>query len=89
MALNRARIEFAADHLDDAWEFAERAVVAARRTGETFVVAAAVQLLADVAGRRGDRDLARDLLMSVLGAVAETQPPAALAALRERIADYS
>jgi hypothetical protein len=89
MALNRARIALAADELDDAWSYAERSILAARRTGEAFVVSAATQLLADVADRRGDRELARDLLVSILDAVAESQPPSALAALRERIAAYA
>jgi hypothetical protein len=88
MALNRARIALAEDELDDAWSYAERSIVAARRTGELFVASAATQLLADVAERRGDHELARDLLVSILEAVAESQPPSALASLRARIATY-
>ena len=88
MTLNRARIALAADELDDAWSYAERSIVAARRTGEVFVASTATQLLADVAERRGDRELARDLLVSILDAVAESQPPSALAVVRERIATY-
>jgi hypothetical protein len=78
----------AADELDDAWTYAERSILAARRTGEAFVASTATQLLADVADRRGDPELARDLLVSILDAVAESQPPSALAAIRERIATY-
>ena len=89
MALNRGRIALAENDLDGAWAFAERAIVAARRTGETFVASTATQLLADVADRRGERALARDLLVSVLDAVAESQPPAAAAALRKRISTYA
>jgi tetratricopeptide (TPR) repeat protein len=89
MALNRARIALAADDLDRAWQDAERAAVVSRRTGEPFVASVATQLLADVAERRGDRDRARDLLLSVFDEVAESHPPAALAALQERIAALS
>jgi hypothetical protein len=89
MALNRARIAMVGDELDDAWSYAERSIVAARRTGETFVASTATQLLADIAERRGDRELARDLLVSILDAVAEFQPPSALTALRERITTYA
>jgi len=86
MALNRARIALAQNELDEAWRDAEHAAVVARRTGEPFVVSVATQLLADVSERRGEPERARDLLLSVLDDVAESQPSAAVAALRERIA---
>jgi predicted ATPase len=86
MALNRARIALAAGDLDLAWHDAEHAITVSRRTGERFVTSIATQALADVAERRGDPGLARDLLFSVLDDVAESQPPAALQALKQRIA---
>jgi predicted ATPase/class 3 adenylate cyclase len=89
MALNRARISMAEGDLDSGWRFAEQSAAAARSTGETFVVSVATQLLADVAEQRGDRALARDLLVSILDLVEESQPPAAVEKLRERIATYS
>jgi hypothetical protein len=88
MALNRARIAVAESDFDAAWRFGEQAAAAARRTGETFVLSAATQILADVAVARGDTTLARDLLVSILDLVVESQPPAAVAEFRERIAGY-
>ncbi|HET7311245.1 MAG TPA: adenylate/guanylate cyclase domain-containing protein [Mycobacteriales bacterium] len=89
MALNRARISMAEEDLDGAWRYAEQSATAARSTGETFVVSVATQLLADVADRRGDHALARDLLVSILDLVEDSQPLAAVEKLRERIATYS
>lgn len=82
MTLNRARIELQLDELDDAWADADRAARVARGTGETFVAAAAVRVLAQVAERRDDRQLARDLLASILDNVTDTHAPAEIAAIR-------
>ena len=84
-ALNRARIALAADQLDDAWVFAEQATSAARRTGEFFVANAAIQLMADVAERRDDRALARDLLLSIVDLVTERHSTEDARALAQRI----
>ena len=89
MALNRARIALAESDLDAAWRYAEQSAAAARSTGETFVLNVATQLLADVAEQRGGKGLARDLLVSILDLVEESQPPAAAEALRQRIASYA
>lgn len=88
-ALNRARVALAADNLDDAWAFAERATSAARRTGEFFVANAAIRLMADVAERRNDRALARDLLLSIVDLVTERQSTEDATALRERISSLA
>jgi predicted ATPase/class 3 adenylate cyclase len=88
-ALNSARIAMAADKVDDAWTFGEQATVAARRTGEFFVANAAVQLMADVAERRGDRALARDLLLSIVDVVMERQSTDDARDLTQRIASLS
>lgn len=86
MALNRARIALADTDLDAAWRDAEHAALVSRRTGDRFVTGVAAQLLADVALRRGEVERARDLLLSALDDVADSQPPAALTALRDRLA---
>jgi tetratricopeptide (TPR) repeat protein len=77
MAFNRARAAEAQGSHDEAWHYAEHAVRVARATGETFVVAAATQLMADVAVSRDDAALARDLLASIIDAVAESMTQAA------------
>jgi predicted ATPase/class 3 adenylate cyclase len=89
MAFNRARIAMAqADH-DEAWRYAEHAVRVARATGETFVVAAATQLMADVATARNDVALARDLLASIIDAVAESMTQADADQVVARVAALS
>jgi hypothetical protein len=75
MALNRARVDVAAGDSEAAWVHAERAATAARSTGETFVAIVATRLLAQVAEGRGEYATARDLLASVIDAVADTQSP--------------
>lgn len=89
IAVNRARISLAGGDLDEAWQDAERSARVARSTGETFVVVVATRLLADVAEARGDYTLARDLLVSVIDAAAETQRGESVAQLREALARCS
>jgi tetratricopeptide (TPR) repeat protein len=89
MAFNRARIEAADKQWDQAWAHAEHAVRVARGTGEPFVVAAATQLMADVAVARGDIALARDLLASIIDAVAESMTQADADAVVARVAELS
>ncbi len=86
MAFNRARIAAVQGDYDSAWENAEHAVRVARATGEAFVVAAATQVLADVALARDDLALARDLLASTIDAVAESMTQADVDAVLVRLA---
>ena len=89
MSFNRARMAVTQADYDTGWAYAERAVRVARATGETFVVAAATQLMADIAVARGDRPLARDLLASTIDAVAESMTPAAVEEVVSRVAALS
>jgi tetratricopeptide (TPR) repeat protein len=86
MAFNRARVAAVESDYDAAWEYAERAVRISRATGEAFVVAAATQLMADVAIARNDTALARDLLASIIDDVAESMTQADVDAVLARIA---
>jgi hypothetical protein len=88
MAVNLARIAIASGDNETAWRHAERAVEVARGTGDTFVVIVGTQLLAQLAESRGDVRSARDLLASVLDAVAETQTTDELATVRGHVARY-
>jgi predicted ATPase/class 3 adenylate cyclase len=87
MAVNRSRVALVQGDYDAAWEYAEYAVRIARGSGETFVVAAATQLLADVAIARHDTALARDLLASIVDAVAESMTPADVDAVVARMTE--
>ena len=89
MSVNRARMAMSQADYDTAWSYAERAVRVARGTGETFVIAVATQLMADVALARGDVALARDLLASIVDAVADSMTQADVDAVVGRLAELS
>jgi hypothetical protein len=89
MAVNRARMAIVEGDLDGAWSHAENAVRVARASGETFVAAVATQLMADVAARRGDVSVARDLLASVIDDVAESMTQRDADAIVGRIAELA
>jgi hypothetical protein len=82
MALNRARVDFAAGDPTSAAKYASRAVTVARSTGDTFVATTAIRLMARIEEDLGHYAMARDLLASVLDDVAETQSPTLLAEVR-------
>jgi hypothetical protein len=88
IAVTLARIGLESGDKASAWRYAERAVEVARGTSDTFVVIVGTQLLAQLAEARGDLRSARDLLVSVLGSVSETQTVEQLAELRRDIARY-
>lgn len=83
---NLAHAAIRADDLDAAWRHAERALEAAGRTSDTWVVITVTQLLSQIAARRGDLRSARDLLLSLLDSVADAE---ALAGVHRDIARYA
>ena len=89
MSVNRARIAISQADYETGWDYAERAVRVARETGETFVIAVATQMMADVALARGDVALARDLLASAVDAVADSMTQADADAVVARLAELS
>jgi hypothetical protein len=89
MAVNRARMALVEGDHDAAWGHAEHAVRVARSSGETFVVAAATRLMAESAAARGETALARDLLASIIDAVAESMTQADADEVVARIAELS
>jgi tetratricopeptide (TPR) repeat protein len=89
LSLSIAMVDLAAGDYDRAWEHAQDAVDAARRTGDRHLLILGTSRLAEVAARRSELGRARDLLLSVLDHVVELQTDDGLGEFYDTLAALS